>query len=76
MRWATLKILPVAGSTRSTSGFLTIIFGATAFVGRFRVHGADEKESVNEEDARAEHVACVCDGAEGCVFDPGCATKY
>ena len=27
-----------------------------------RVHGADEKskkESVNEEDARAEHVACV-----------------
>ena len=40
------------------------------------MHGADEKESVNEEDARAEHVACVCDGAEGCVFDPGCATKY
>jgi hypothetical protein len=59
MPGATLKILPIAVSTRSTSGFRTIIFGATAFVGRLRVHGADEKESVNEEDARAEHVACA-----------------
>jgi hypothetical protein len=62
MRWATLKILQIAVSTRVWCGIRTIICCATAFVGRLRVHGADEKskkESVNEEDARAEHVACA-----------------
>ncbi len=60
MRGATLKILPIAPATLGI--LVTIICCATAFGGRLRVHEADEtckKESVNEEDVRAEHDACV-----------------
>ena len=75
MRGATLKILPTA---KATLGILiAIICCATAFGGRLRVHEADEtckKESVNEEDVRAEHDACVRARRVLCST-PGCKDR-
>ena len=75
MRGATLKILPIAQATLGI--LITIICCATAFGGRLRVHEADEtckKESVNEEDVRANHDACVRARRVLCST-PGCKDR-